>query len=357
MDEVLNGMEWSDKDGMWANLELDHNNMSDISLIELIDVLSHHYVAIRRARLFNNFISDRGATRLARAIGQQEYALEEVHLSHNRLTARSLVAICLAVAAKRPAPGCNFPCWARLEHNRIGMPMKVLELLHHDAWVVTCQAKNRSCCGPGRCVRCVGGSDDPRVHLFLLSSQRDEEGVYVDFRELRAEIARWWNLVGQWKRPQAKAYVDELVEIKTEQGEPPRLGRSGMPVLLGRNASKQDPVLRDAKGMDSDKNDHFAPDALKPDTLSVPLPPGFMHWRIWYMKAVLLQTKAVLRKAFLRLVNRAQGSGRATIKFAATCPHRPRQLKFNWTQRKQAKLDLKLNPAVAPLPDTCCYQC
>jgi len=253
VDTALTSASDSDKEGMWVNLELDCNNMGDSGLIALIDVLRSHSVSIRRARLYNNSLTDHGGARLASALRQQDHAVEELHLSHNRFTARTLVALCLTIASERQLS--RVPCWIRLEHNRIAQPLKVLELLHNHAWISTCMAKNRSLCAPDRCVLCSGRREIiPRVHLFLLASQRhDADNWYVEPAELRGEMLRWWTSIGSKDLKNPVAYIEEVDGVsqllengkdeddwdeKCVDGDTERvdsfLGSRKMPILLGR---------------------------------------------------------------------------------------------------------------------------
>jgi hypothetical protein len=217
LDASLSALDAKIKVGLSCDLNLARNAMGDSGLIAMINMFKRHAISIRVARLYGNDITDIGAARLADAIAKQDIAMEELHMSHNYLTASSLVAICLACASHRPGVS---PCWLRLEHNCIAQPLKVLQLLHNYAWVITCTAENRKTCAPKHCVHCAGRMGAPQVHLFMVHTQRTEDAVYIPSADLREQIDVWWNSSAAWAHKAAKEAAKQAdVESPSAEAE------------------------------------------------------------------------------------------------------------------------------------------
>jgi hypothetical protein len=82
-------------------------------------------VALRRLRVHQNAIGDEGAEALAAYLSDLPPPLlpHEVHLSHNRVTAKGALAIVAAAEGRYPRAAANggpaVPLWLRLEHNNV----------------------------------------------------------------------------------------------------------------------------------------------------------------------------------------------------------------------------------------------
>lgn len=184
------------EEAVWANVELAENNIGNAGLISVLDALDRHRVACKSIKLYRNKICDEGGIRLAEFVRRQSSGVDEIHLSHNMFSARSLVVLCMALAKHEgyPAVGRNrlyIPCWVRMEYNNIARPQEVLEMLRRDGPITICLAENRDDCGPWRCA--CSNKDKalvPKVHLFAIANQSRRPNPLED-SELIKEIRRW----------------------------------------------------------------------------------------------------------------------------------------------------------------------
>eukprot|EP00928_Gymnodinium_smaydae_P080290 TRINITY_DN6400_c3_g1_i1.p1 TRINITY_DN6400_c3_g1~~TRINITY_DN6400_c3_g1_i1.p1 ORF type:complete len:823 (-),score=174.34 TRINITY_DN6400_c3_g1_i1:319-2787(-) len=181
-----------------ANLELAENSIGSAGLVAVLDSLQRCNVSCKCLKLYKNKIGDDGGVRLARMIASQASVVEELHLSHNLLTQRSLVALCMTMGKHDgyPALGRNrlyIPCWLRMEYNNISRPLEVVQALKRDGEVSICLAEDRDQCGPWRCIH-AGRTQQgvPKVHLFTIHVQsRTHRPSPQDDVELREELRRW----------------------------------------------------------------------------------------------------------------------------------------------------------------------
>lgn len=97
-----------------------------------------------------NSIGDDSAAPLAQFLSQQA-SLQELHLRDNKLTARGLIQLCLAIAGhpqhaypRMDADGTCAPCWLDLRGNAIEQPQVVMRL---------CQSRGVTVCPATRCSR------------------------------------------------------------------------------------------------------------------------------------------------------------------------------------------------------------
>jgi len=177
---------------VWSSLELENNFISDSGLSAVLDVCKRGHVHFKRMRLYRNRLTDSAGERLALLLQSQESVVEELHLSHNWFTQRSLVAICMAIAANPAYPRSqdgNFhtPCWVRLEHNLVDRPVEVLKMLRRDGKVRICDASDREHCSAQRCVNSEPGIGAPQVHLYVVDRQDGMKEPY-DVVAVRAHI-------------------------------------------------------------------------------------------------------------------------------------------------------------------------
>lgn len=206
-----------DGESCWAQVELAENAIGDKGLIAVLDSLERKRVSCKCIKLYRNRICDDGGLRLARAVSRQVSAVEEIHLSHNMFTARTLVALCMALAKHDgyPMVGRNrlyIPCWVRMEYNQIARPNDVLDMLRRDAPMIICTADNREDCGPWRCIQAGRTKATvPKVHLFTVAAQARSRVNLEPPSDaiLREEIRKWGGQVrpeaGPASRPMPKA--------------------------------------------------------------------------------------------------------------------------------------------------------
>jgi len=220
----------SEGESCWAQVELAENAIGDKGLIAVLDSLERKRVSCKCIKLYRNRICDDGGLRLARAVSRQVSAMEEIHLSHNMFSARTLVALCMALAKHDgyPMVGRNrlyIPCWVRMEYNQIARPNDVLEMLRRDAPMIICTADNREDCGPWRCIHASRDKAKvPKVHLFTIAAQarsRVNQEAPSD-AVLREEIRKWGGNVLPPAGPAARAAP------KTGPGASPKAGARPM---------------------------------------------------------------------------------------------------------------------------------
>lgn len=148
----------------YEEVNLSQNALSAEGLRKVIQLCSR-CENLRILKLYKNDIGDEGAKALAAYIRKSE-TLEEIHLSHNRFTARGvemLVAACEKARAK-----ANAPMWLRLEQNEVASPDEVVhELRRHYS---VCDRKDQNRCTNRYCKR------DCKVHLPHFHFQRQENG-------------------------------------------------------------------------------------------------------------------------------------------------------------------------------------
>lgn len=195
LDELLPDSE--SEEAVWANVELAENVIGNEGLIAVLDVFEKRRVSCKYIKLYKNKIADFAGVRLADQVRRQESAVEEIHLSHNMFSAKTLVALCMALAKNDAYPmvGRNrlyIPCWVRMEYNYIAKPLEVLEMLRRDGPVSICTADNRDDCGPWRC-HCANRTKQnvPKVHLFTIGVQSRQRNEPKDEAELREDIRKY----------------------------------------------------------------------------------------------------------------------------------------------------------------------
>lgn len=186
----------STEEAVWANVDLAENVIGSNGLISVLDVLDKKRVTCKCIKLYRNKIGDEGGVRLAETVQRQQSAVEEIHLSHNMFSARSLVALSMSLAKHEAYPFMGrsrtyIPCWVRMEYNHIAKPQEVLDMLRRDGPVKICTADNRDDCGPWRCA-CSDREKKgvPQVHLFTITNQSRRTVLHED-SDMREEIKRW----------------------------------------------------------------------------------------------------------------------------------------------------------------------
>lgn len=183
---------------IFANVDLSENAISDKGLTAVLDALSRGSVTCRCLKLHKNRISEGGGARLAEMIKTQRETVEELHLSHNQLTAKSLVQICMAIQKNDNYPAKNerswqfVPCWLRMEQNLIAKPLELLDLLRREGSVSFCMADNRDLCGPWRCVcSSQNKTDAPRIHIFAIANSGRGAPTSFAEKEMCDIVSKW----------------------------------------------------------------------------------------------------------------------------------------------------------------------
>lgn len=274
MDCLLSEQKLSaDKGPVAVALHIEGACIEDVGFATLVDVLVRHGASIVSAKLCYNSITDESVARLASALRDQDLAVEEVHLSHDSLTERSLVALCICVADNRRfcasrwvAPA--YPCWVRLEGNCISEPDQVLDMLRIDGRVAVGEATDRLACGQQRCTKMHGdplAADSPAIHLFDLEAQcRCGDEVPLGEDELLELIRSWQRRGGlHWMASEAGAGLDYRIlppRVPTTSlpklwsDEDMRVEECQQPVLLGRieDSPKRMRLYSGAGGADDD---------------------------------------------------------------------------------------------------------
>jgi len=192
---------------LWANVDFSGNPITGVGVKKLLALFREFTVALKCLKLYKCHVEDDGGVELAHFLEQQAEPFEELHLSHNRLTHVTLIALLAACKnhAKYPRQAASrgggkdggdhhgghggdkdnnvnlIPLWARLEYNQIPKVENILNLIKQAYDLNICYATDRDNCGPWRCVNssksAVGGggnglNKNPCVHLFSINQQR-----------------------------------------------------------------------------------------------------------------------------------------------------------------------------------------
>ncbi|PFH37152.1 hypothetical protein BESB_036100 [Besnoitia besnoiti] len=162
-----------------SEIFLSNNRITHAGLDNLLTTLTRHKVGCRIMKLYRNNISDPGMASLSRYITAIREPLHELHLSHNKITARGAATLLRAVAAHPGYPrvgrkGKLVPLWLRLEQNEITQVNKLMVFIHSKG-VAFCTEKNRDLCGPSKC-RHATATWSPLVHLYVIDHQTHELG-------------------------------------------------------------------------------------------------------------------------------------------------------------------------------------
>ncbi|KAF4724528.1 hypothetical protein FOZ63_015290, partial [Perkinsus olseni] len=76
-----------------ANVELAENQLTSPGCIVMLNTLAHHNVQCKALRLYRNLIDDVAVCRLSQMLADQSEAIEELHLSNNRITERGIMQL------------------------------------------------------------------------------------------------------------------------------------------------------------------------------------------------------------------------------------------------------------------------
>ncbi|CAK0889543.1 unnamed protein product [Prorocentrum cordatum] len=174
-----------------VDLEAAENSLTDAGALVLVDglqALRRRFGAhVRVLKLWNNQLGDVAAGAMARLLAMQPQAAEEVHLSHNKLSARGFAELLAAIAMhpsgaypRVDSSGFAVPCWLRAEHNDIAGVQDLLKAFEAQGLRYCAAPRDRSfSCSPARCA--VGDvwdtSASAHVHLYCIASQREDASL------------------------------------------------------------------------------------------------------------------------------------------------------------------------------------
>eukprot|EP00929_Paragymnodinium_shiwhaense_P029260 TRINITY_DN16809_c0_g1_i1.p1 TRINITY_DN16809_c0_g1~~TRINITY_DN16809_c0_g1_i1.p1 ORF type:complete len:810 (+),score=182.43 TRINITY_DN16809_c0_g1_i1:130-2559(+) len=208
IDGFLTSRMLADDVEIFCNMDLADNDIGSSGLVAVLTALEKHCVICKCVKLYRNRLGDEGGLRLARTVCSQAGACEELHLSHNSFTWKSLVALCMAVARNDCYPflsrrdkGNNddrhlyIPCWLRIEQNAIARPLDVVEIIAREGEVDICIPENRDDCNPWKCAYSTEDPYEvPKVHLLSITNQARVSRSTFDEIEVRDEVRRWMGL-------------------------------------------------------------------------------------------------------------------------------------------------------------------
>eukprot|EP00741_Cyanophora_paradoxa_P015723 tig00020904_g15179.t1 len=196
---------------------LENNDIGSAGVRTLCAALASlaEYASVRILRLFKNRVDDEAGAAIASIVRANLLPIQEIHLSHCRLTLEGLKPILLAIRDQHGRkPGHLGPLWLRVEYNKID-DGACLDFMAREG-VSYCFAKERGgACDIRRCHLRPG----PMVHLPWLQAQR----VSIQFLFQRMHIG------GAPARP-AHRYPDaEALGYSgyDRGGTPPPRGRAG----------------------------------------------------------------------------------------------------------------------------------
>ncbi|KEP63885.1 UNVERIFIED_CONTAM: hypothetical protein HHA_237290 [Hammondia hammondi] len=228
---------------------LSNNRITHVGLDHLLTTLIRRKVGCRIMKLYRNNISDPGMVCLSRYISATREPLHELHLSHNKITARGAATLLRALAAHAGYPrvgrkGKLVPLWLRLEQNEITQVNKLMVFIHSKG-VAFCTEKNRDLCGPSKC-RHATSSWSPLVHLYVIDHQTHESGGSLLIPDVASHVASRQALLsldeiekGDKKDEKKAAKTeekDEKLEDKEEK-EKPAVAEPRKSCWLTRNES------------------------------------------------------------------------------------------------------------------------
>ncbi|EPR60122.1 hypothetical protein TGGT1_237290 [Toxoplasma gondii GT1] len=200
---------------------LSNNRITHVGLDHLLTTLIRRKVGCRIMKLYRNNISDPGMVCLSRYISATREPLHELHLSHNKITARGAATLLRALAAHAGYPrvgrkGKLVPLWLRLEQNEITQVNKLMVFIHSKG-VAFCTEKNRDLCGPSKC-RHATSSWSPLVHLYVIDHQTHESGGSLLIPDVASHVASRQALLSL-EEVEKGDKKDEKKAAKTEESD------------------------------------------------------------------------------------------------------------------------------------------
>jgi len=158
----------------YATIDFSQNDLGDDAAGVIFEYLGANKIKLKLFKYYQNKMTDRGLSKLANLLRNQDEGALELHLSHNRITAHGAAGFfrVLGTLEVYPTTFRNWPVpvWIRMEQNMIDAKY-VLEAL--DKLQITyCLCEDRIKCCP---TRCGARTDCPKLHLASFSDQLEEK--------------------------------------------------------------------------------------------------------------------------------------------------------------------------------------
>mmetsp|Transcript_39580 Transcript_39580/g.91377 ORF Transcript_39580/g.91377 Transcript_39580/m.91377 type:complete len:580 (-) Transcript_39580:198-1937(-) len=167
-----------------ADVDFSQNKLSDDMTQELLHPFEEKDVSIGLLKLHKNRLSSEGVAYVCQYMLRETKADPplEIHLSHNLIDdegASCMLKTIRQLREKGTYPPVRqdhsqeptaVPVWIRMEQNLVLDPDTVIENAR-DEGVTTCPARDRNCCGPGRCWK----TRTPLVHMYMFMVQAGNE--------------------------------------------------------------------------------------------------------------------------------------------------------------------------------------
>ncbi|CAJ1400691.1 unnamed protein product [Effrenium voratum] len=183
----------------YQEVDFSNNKMTNMGLSEVVK-LCKRCPGLRVLKLFGNAIDDEGAMELA-SIMRYCRVLEQLHLSHNWITEKGVVAL-VEQAVEHLEDAYQHPLWLRVEKNRLAdAPRCAQELLERYPKIL-CPREDRRRCTNRTCI------NQCRIHIPFLIDERSGKGK--DWRNWKFEDgysnSRYgghnsWSSHKSWRQP------------------------------------------------------------------------------------------------------------------------------------------------------------
>eukprot|EP00440_Ansanella_granifera_P057780 gb/GFBE01062639.1/.p1 GENE.gb/GFBE01062639.1/~~gb/GFBE01062639.1/.p1 ORF type:complete len:820 (+),score=170.15 gb/GFBE01062639.1/:1-2460(+) len=160
-DDDLPGLVLSKESTTYEEVDFSQNKLTSSSLRIIVNFCIR-CPNLRVLKVYKNDVDDAGAKELARLL-EKNPTLEEVHLSHNRITAKGVHAMLTAADRWRPDNLC--PLWLRLEQNLVASPTAFIRSVENKLSV--CRRDDERRCTTRHCCW------SKKVHVPFLYMQKD----------------------------------------------------------------------------------------------------------------------------------------------------------------------------------------
>ena len=189
-DADIASLKLSQESTAYEEVDFSQNKLSSASLHAIVTLCSR-CSNFRVLKVYKNDIDDSGADELA-WLFEQCQTLEEVHLSHNRLTARGAKTLASAADWWRKETGS--PLWLRMEQNLVASPTQLLRSFENTLSI--CGREDERRCTTRLCCW------KKKVHMPFFYMQKDtwkEDEANVQEDAIAWQDDEWW--VDSWQEP------------------------------------------------------------------------------------------------------------------------------------------------------------
>jgi len=189
-DADIASLKLSQESTAYEEVDFSQNKLSSASLHAIVTLCSR-CSNFRVLKVYKNDIDDSGADELA-WLFEQCQTLEEVHLSHNRLTARGAKTLASAADWWRKETGS--PLWLRMEQNLVASPTQLLRSFENTLSI--CGREDERRCTTRHCCW------KKKVHMPFFCLQKDtwkEDEANVQEDAIAWQDDEWW--VDSWQEP------------------------------------------------------------------------------------------------------------------------------------------------------------